>query len=138
MKLGITWGEELGREECPYLRRWILNGGKLGSLRLYHWISSDDKRAKHDHSADFITLILKGSYIDVSAYAHEYMRPGKVRRRKAEHTHFVDVMPNGCWTLLYFFPDRRRWGFWVQRADKSWKWVKSNKYFLTYGHHPCD
>lgn len=155
MKLGITWRQPLGEPECPYAERWVLNLGRLGSIRLHHWFRSDDKRAKHDHPSDFITLVLKGSYVDLAQRPDcdhcdgdpkcihcnmmESMTPGKIRRRRAEHRHTVAVMPGGCWTLLYFWPERRHWGFWVPRKlDGKLKWKKANKYFLEHGHHPCD
>lgn len=165
----ITWREKLGDPTCPYLIRWAINFGPLGSIRLHHWVRSDDKRFRHDHPADFITLVLKGSYTDLcdgegrhpalygrcgtchnrsgticdlcgNGMRNERMTPGKIRRRPAEHQHIVSVDPGGCWTLLYFFPKRRDWGFWVQRKDGTgtWRFKKSNKYFLEHGHHPCD
>lgn len=133
----LTINEKLGRPECPYLIRWAINFGPLGSLRLHHWIRSDDKRAKHDHPSDFITLVLKGAYADVGTKAAEYMAPGMIRRRKAEHAHYVHVYEGGCWTLLYFWPKRRNWGFYRIHKGKI-KWTKANKYFLEEGHHPCD
>lgn len=109
MKLGLTWRQPLGRPECPYMYRWALSLGPKGpSLRLHHWIRSDDKRFKHDHPADFITLVLKGSYTDLGEGSHERMTPGRIRKRVAEHSHTVAVDPGGCWTLCFFFPDRRR------------------------------
>jgi hypothetical protein len=158
MKLGLTWREKLGPKECPYIERWVLNLGRAGSLRLHHWFRSDDERAKHDHPADFVTLVLKGAYTDIQLTdpgrnegsdaqgssiagpgSFERMTVGKLRFRPAEHRHTVSVDQGGCWTLLYFFPDRRDWGFWVpRRLDGKLKFTKSNKYFLEHGHHPCD
>lgn len=147
----LTWRQELGDPECPYLIRWAINFGPLGSIRLHHWLRSDDKRHMHDHPQDFVTLVLSGSYTDVSpcpvckdpaceakTYFDE-MKPGMMVRRKAEHIHYVDVAPGGCWTLLYFWPKRRNWGFWVPRKDNGvFRFKKANKYFLEHGHHPCD
>lgn len=170
VELGFTWRQQLGRPECPYMERWVLNLGRLGSIRLHHWIRSDDKRAKHDHPADFITLVLKGSYEDWGWHdeshnsSHkedgvwicnqcgqyiagdvgnrsliELMTPGRIRKRSAEHRHTVAVAPGGCWSLVYFFPDRRNWGFWTRRKDtRKFRFRKANKYFLENGHHPCD
>lgn len=191
MKFGpVTWREPLGRPECPYAERWVLSLGRLGSLRLHRWFSSDDKRAPHDHPSDFITLILRGAYIDVSVstrtcqmcegslrpviyntmgrgnlrepctvctpfpsfpesqptghqIVRESMFPGKIRRRRAEHRHTVVVDPGGCWSLLYFFPERRTWGFWIPLKDNygnqiGLKLKKSARYFHSRGHHPCD
>lgn len=140
----ITWNQKLGKPECPYLHRWAIDFGRFGSVRLHHWVRSDDKRAMHDHPQDFWTLVLKGGYFDVfrvdpeSMDRWELMKPFRLRKRYAEHIHYVDVMPGGCWTLLYFKPKRRNWGFWGKRKDGTPKWIKSNKYFLENGHHPCD
>lgn len=171
----ITWREQLGDPECPYAERWILNFGPLGSIRLHRWFRSDDKRAKHDHPSDFVTLVLKGGYVDEGICSicegegrvpldrkkwpdlpldirteacpschgdgktYEDMVPGSLCRRKAEHRHTVCVKPGGCWTLLYFWPKRRNWGFWVPRKDTGkLRFRKANKYFLENGHHPCD
>ena len=131
----ITWGQYLGREECPYLRRWAINFG-LFSVRLHHWYSSDDKRHKHDHPSWFITLVLKGKYADVGDYT-DHLRPGSIRFRGSNH--YVDVAPGGCWSLLIFGRKSRDWGFWVPRKlDGILKFKKSNKYFLEHGHHPCE
>lgn len=125
--------QRLGRPECPYMERWVLNLG-LFSIRLHHWFRSDDKRAEHDHPSWFLTLILKGSYTDQG----ELLTPGTVRFRRATYRHVVDVTSGGVWTLLIFGRKTRDWGFWVRRASGKLKWTKSNKYFLENGHHPCD
>jgi hypothetical protein len=151
------WRQRLGKPECPYAERWKLDFGPLGSICLHRWMGSDDMRANHDHAADFITLVLKGGYTDLGqlpdcqvcdgmsdtcVYCHtlDLLGPGSMRFRKAEHRHRVKINEGGeCWTLLYFFPHRRKWGFWVRRKkDGRLKFMKSNKYFLTHGHHPCD
>lgn len=61
----IRWAEKLGYQDNPYLIRWtlILFGY---SIRLHHWIKSDDNRFFHDHSADLISIILKGYYWNVT------------------------------------------------------------------------
>jgi len=116
------------------MRRWVLNLGFF-SIRLHHWYASDDARNFHDHPWWFITLVLWGSYTDVSSAGKEKMKPGMIRYRPALHRHTVRVNSGGCWTLLITGPQIRKWGFWVRGGNK---FVKSNKYFLEYGHHPCN
>jgi len=60
----IRWKEKLGLPESPYLYRWtlVLFGY---TIRLHHWIKSDDCRFYHDHSGDFISIVLKGQYWNV-------------------------------------------------------------------------
>lgn len=131
MKLGITWGQYLGRPECPYMRRWVLNFG-IFSIRLHHWYSSDDDRYFHDHPWWFITLVIFGGYTDVSPKGEERMKRWRMKYRPALHKHTVKVDKGGCWTLLITGSQIRKWGFWVKN-----KFKKANKYFLERGHHPC-
>jgi hypothetical protein len=60
----IRWAEKLGYQDDPYLIRWtfILFGY---SIRIHHWIKSDDNRYFHDHSADLLSIVLKGKYWNV-------------------------------------------------------------------------
>lgn len=127
----ITWGEYLGREECPYMRRWVVET-PLGSLRLHHWFSSDDERGFHDHPWWFVTLVLRGRYTDLNPQGEELMPTGKIKYRPSHHKHTVKVEPPGCWTLVLTGSHVRFWGFYVDG-----KFIKSNKYFLERGHHPC-
>jgi hypothetical protein len=55
------------------------------------------------------------------------------RYRPALHQHTVIPDPGGAWTLLVTGPKIRSWGFWFND-----KFVKANKWFATFGHHPCD
>lgn len=60
----IRWAEKLGIPESPYLIRWtfIFFGY---SMRIHHWIKSDDDRYFHDHSANLLSIVLKGKYWNV-------------------------------------------------------------------------
>lgn len=60
----IRWAEKLGYPDHPYLIRWtiILFGF---SIRIHHWLRSDDNRYFHDHAANFISIVLKGFYFNV-------------------------------------------------------------------------
>lgn len=128
----VLWGQYLGRPDCPYLRRWVLDLG-LFSLRVHHWLASDDQRYAHDHPWWFVTLCLAGGYWDLGERGTYRARRGSVRYFGSSHRHMVKVDPGGCWTLLLTGPERRVWGFWVN--GRFWR---RNKYFFKYGHHPCE
>lgn len=128
----LTWAQDLGQVNCPYIRRWILDFGPF-SIRFHHWLSSDDQRNYHDHPSWFITLILKGSYTDISPAGRQVMKPGSIVFRPAEYKHTVEVPKTGCWSLLLVGRETRTWGFWV-----NGKFRKRNKYFFEHGHHQCD
>lgn len=63
----IRWAERLGYPDDPYLIRWtfIFFGY---SIRIHHWIKSDDNRYFHDHSANLLSIVLKGEYWNVRPY----------------------------------------------------------------------
>ena len=121
--------EKLGRPENPYLTRWVFDFW-LFSVRLHKWTDSDDTRNPHCHEWDFITLVLWGSYIDVSESGYDYLKAGSIRFRHAEHRHYVVLNSKTCWSLLITGRTRRVWGFWVKG-----KFRKRNKYFHEWGHH---
>lgn len=60
----IRWAEKLGLQECPYLIRWTFLFFGF-SIRIHHWLRSDDNRFFHDHAADLISIVLKGEYFNV-------------------------------------------------------------------------
>lgn len=128
----LKLNERLGLPSCPYVIRWRLETPWF-SIRLHHWLAPDDDRAKHDHPWSFTTFVLKGGYTDSSPDGDDHLRAPAIRHRKATHQHTVFPDPGGCWTVIVTGPKIRNWGFWVKG-----KFVKMNKYFLTYGHHPCD
>lgn len=128
----LKWGERIYAGENPYLRRWALVFG-LASIRVHHFLCSDDDRAFHDHPWWFITFVIKGGYTDVSPSGKDHLGRGSIRFRPALHRHTVQIDPGGVWTVLLTGPNLRTWGFWV-----NGKFRKSNKYFFEHGHHQCD
>ncbi len=122
--------QQLGLPECPYMDRWVINCG-LFSIRVHHWRKSDDKRYFHDHPWWYLTLVLSGSYIDVSPNGKDIMSRWRMAFRPALHRHTVEINSD-VWTLLITGPEIRKWGFWV-----NGKFKKANKYFFEQGHHPC-
>lgn len=119
--------DSLGHPEKPYAKRWIVDFG-IFSIRLHHWLYSDDLRAPHDHPYSFFTIVLWGSYIDLSD-KNDKLNTGSVRYRHATHRHCVQI-DKPCWTLLFTGPENRRWGFYV-----NGKFRKRNKYFFENGYH---
>ena len=132
MRLGITWRQQLGRKECPYAERWVLNL-HFFTVRLHHFHRSDDARAFHDHPWWFMTLVLRGGYTDRSPNGDDHLSAGSLRFRAGSHQHTVITDPGGAWTVLLTGRASQPWGFWVHGKRRE-----ANKYFLTYGHHPCD
>ncbi len=131
----IIYNQALGKPECPYLRRWVINFG-LFSIRLHKWIRGDDPRHLHDHPWNFITIVLSGNYTDITETGEEPLSRWSIRYRAALHKHTVKT--TGCWTLLLTGPEKRVWGFWITRRTGHPYWVRASRYFRKKGHHPCN
>lgn len=136
----LRWKEPMGRPECPYLYRWTLLFFGF-SIRLHHWIRSDDKRHFHDHPFDFVSIVLKGFYtnvyIDNTDYQAIVMKaPVKAFswwKAKATTRHYLDIPKGGAWTLLFCSRPYRKWGFYVH--NHLWRPLR---YFHKFGIPPCD
>jgi hypothetical protein len=128
----IKFNEPLGIPECPYAIRWRIET-PWGSARVHHWLAPDDDRAFHDHPWDFVTFVFKGGYTDKSPDGEHHLRAPYIQHRSATHQHTVYPDADGAWTFLVTGPKTRNWGFWLDG-----KFRKANKWFLTFGHHPCE
>jgi len=128
----ITIAQKLGRPECPYMVRWVINF-HFFSIRLHHWIASDDQRNFHDHPWWFWSFVLKGSYVDRTTEGVNVRNNNSFKFFPALHQHTVIVPKSGCWTLLLTGREKRTWGFWV-----NGRFRKRNRYFYDFQHHPCE
>ena len=128
----LRWREPLGRPECPYLYRWtlILFGF---SIRLHHWIRSDDKRHFHDHPVDFISIVLRGWYTNVTPEGSFRVQAPACWISRGDKRHYLDIPTGGAWTLLICSRPYRKWGFWVNGRR-----LRPLAYFHKYGTPPCD
>lgn len=113
-----------------YMRRWILRTPWF-TLRLHNILKSDEGRDFHDHPFSFVSLILRGGYMehrpgcngrrfvgwwlrgsaDVPLCGCQRYYPGSVVRRRAEDLHRLELFGRPAWTLVVTGPYRRTWGF---------------------------
>lgn len=125
------WNEELHCAEGVYVRRWWVETPWF-SVRLHHWLHSDDDRNPHDHPWPFITFILKGNYTDVGD-VFQRCSAGHFYYREATHKHWVRLESKDAWTLVMTGPKVRNWGLWVQG-----RFTRSAEYFRAWGRHICE
>lgn len=124
----LIWGQRLGVESI-YVRRWGIVT-KWFSIRLHHWLGSDDLRYPHDHAWDFYSFVIAGQVWDQDEAGKRTRRPRwSLTKFDAEHRHSVYI-EDPAWTLLFTGRERRRWGYWVDG-----KFRKRNKYYYEHGHH---
>jgi hypothetical protein len=106
-----------------YMRRWTVTTPWF-SLRLHHILRSDLDRHHHDHPFSFVSLILRGGYVERSPGGPPRVcRPGTVVVRRAEDLHSLTLLGESAWTLVAATPRRKRWGF-----DTEDGWVFAGEY----------
>ncbi len=128
----LRWKEPLGKPECPYLYRWTLIFFGF-SIRLHHWIRSDDKRHFHDHPMNFISFILKGQYTNVTPEGRFLVKAPNFWFSSGENKHYLDIPKGGAWTLLICGRPYKKWGFYVN--NHLWRPLR---YFHKFGVPACD
>lgn len=151
----IRWKEKLGLKDCPYLIRWtfIFFGY---SIRIHHWLKSDDNRFFHDHSSNLLSVVLKGKYYNVvprdpsknpddkiegyfnsvfnyvegifNSWRNFFNMRDSIWFSRAEDRHYLKIPKEGAWTLMFEGRPRHKWGFYVN----GHKW-RPLRYFHRYG-----
>lgn len=125
-----------------YLRRWyLIRIPRLFSIRIHHILQPDTDRDPHDHPWPFLSILLKGSYVEKWATREDYligllesinkMRKEMVYQNYAtnwngwtrtikrinvhttKHIHQIIRFkkPGGVWTLFLTGREGRQWGF---------------------------
>lgn len=125
-----------GPDGTLYLRRFTLLKLFGWKLLLHRIARPDYSRELHDHPWSFITVVLRGGYVEqVESLDGEWAqfranRPGRVRFNRLPFPHRVTELINGdSWSLVIHGPDRREWGFytdcgwmpWQQYCDRVYK-----------------
>jgi len=144
---GLFKIEEInGGERCPtYLFRWTLFQPRWPralwrgfGIYLHKFVGDDWSRDLHDHPKRFISIGLKGRYLEytpcrVCVAAGEnpddcglriaHFTAPWIRTFPAEHIHRLTLFPDRkpCWTLVIVLRAVREWGFWHEGQWIHWK-----------------
>ena len=124
------------KDGSPYLTRWWLSPSTekryherkhRPALLLHHIWRPDCDRAPHDHPWWFVSLVLKGWYLENRYNADGYFTHQVRRRRfsigfrRSTDLHDIrEVSPN-LWTLVLVGPKCREWGFMTNDGWVHWK-----------------
>lgn len=123
-----------GYGECPvYLERWTLFECFLFSIYLHKFSGDDWNIDSHDHPKRFVSIGLKGSYLE-EVYEEGELKSQKlwkapwIRTFPADHCHRICAKETGgAWTLVIVGRVVRKWGFWMNGI-----WVPWQKYLARY------
>lgn len=89
-----------------------------------HKICASDLPILHDHPWPYMTVIIKGGYIEHTKYERFFRGPGHARIRGAEDYHWLEVIDNiPSWSLFFMGKRRRDWGF-----LKGGEWMAHEEY----------
>jgi hypothetical protein len=141
-----------GADRCPtYLYRWTVAKWHGRGIYLHHFVGDDWSIDLHDHPKRFISIGLKGGYVesvgrmsyDYSALPNRHLVVNQhfddrefhapwIRTFPANHIHRLKMFrtPTGalldCWTLVIVLKPVREWGFWHRATFVPWReYVKS-------------
>jgi hypothetical protein len=111
-------------------KRWV-----PFSLRIHQIVTADYDKHMHDHPWSFLSLVLRGWYVEArpittepcfSGYQDEASfiedrTPGTVAFRRATDRHRILQVSFDCWTLVVLGPKRHWWGFFTPAGKIHWK-----------------
>lgn len=127
----------IGGEHRPYLLRWfVVPRNSFCNIYLHKFLRSDDDRALHDHPWTFLSLLLKGEYVEHRADGtQKHRKAGSVAFRRPNVLHRVELLQEvvdfghftmhreaPAWTLIITGPKRREWGFLCPKGWVHWEY----------------
>ena len=125
----------------PFLERWGLVWDRIGGFYLHKIEDADPGMDVHDHPWSFITIILRGGYVECAAldsrdpfhWTWTTWRRFTVHRMPLTVAHRIVRAEPGTWTLVLRGPTRRVWGFYLPRIGdgifaEPARWVPWTEY----------
>jgi hypothetical protein len=149
-----------GPDREPYMTRFYL--WRCDSFNIYiHHLMRNDMDDFHDHPWAFVSLILKGGYIEVTpnnipdglaqeliylrtkwkrtnSDTWEVIRPFRLVFHRAEDAHKLILRntrqrgPKPCWSFVITGPKRRSWGFHVDPLATKFFGYQPGRYGLNF------
>lgn len=108
-----------GAHRCDtYLYRWFICATRWFKVYLHHFVGNDWSRDLHDHPKRFISIGLRGWYIEETPLGTRRYSAPWIRTFPATHIHRLTVPSKDCWTLVIVLRPVREWGFWYRDAEK--------------------
>lgn len=146
-KWGFWNWRDIGMEGDVYMRRLTILLTPWFSIKLHQIFRPDKQRELHDHPWSFLSIILRGSYVEAvpcpgCALHGCWDRLGDsvphyaLRRRRwwnwkpATGRHSIrELSRSPVWTLVFTGPKRRVWGFWVNNGTRFVEWDQYDKLY---------
>ena len=128
-----------GPDGSLYMERFGIFETRWLEARVHHIVRPDLDREMHDHPANFISIVLKGSYHEArprdidpcfspyldfaECYYETVRRPGSIAYRPATCRHRITrVSDGGVWTIFILIGGRKQWwGFYTPAGKVHWR-----------------
>lgn len=109
--------------EPVYLRRWwIVPRNEMQNVYLHHGLRDDDDRALHDHPWPNQSLLIRGSYREITPHGIFVREPGSLITRAATDAHRLELVDGEPFVSLFFTgPKVRDWGFHCPNGWVHWR-----------------
>lgn len=107
------------REDKPYLVRRSLFSCRFFAIKV-HQILISDYDCHHDHPWAFVTLLVKGGYVEHTPKGSKVYGPLSLLYRPAEFLHRLEIH-QPVWSVVITFKKFRDWGFITPKGWVFWK-----------------
>ncbi len=112
-----------GHDACPtYMYRWTLLRMPWFAIYLHHFVGDDWSRDMHDHPKRFVSVGLRGRYIEETPGLSKTFTAPWLRTFPADHIHRIRLYEGEqAWTLVAVLKTVRPWGFWHAGQWVPWR-----------------
>jgi hypothetical protein len=113
-----------------YMYRWyLLPRSRWCNVYLHKFVGSDDAPALHNHPWWFASLVVSGSYVEVTEDGGQWRGPGSLAYRPARHRHRLQLTRDAsgrerpCVSIVITGPHRQTWGFFCPHRNGAWRFI---------------
>lgn len=112
----------IGSADNPYmLRWWIIPRNRFFNICLHKIRRDDDDRALHDHPWLNCSILLSGSYTEITPKGRYVRTRGLIVFRRSVAAHRLQVGSGYAWSLFITGPRIREWGFHCPHGWVDWR-----------------
>ena len=132
--------------ERSYLTRYRIVQTPWFAVYVHRFDGPDPRPTLHDHPWNFVSLVLRGGYVEATGYlssqavtgfdgkvrtalnGYRFLRIGHLNRKRARNTHtIVRLLRVPTWTLML-----------VGRRQRVWGYVEPDGTWTRFDEHPYD
>lgn len=110
-----------GNHRCAtYMYRWAIAKTRWGNVYLHKFVGDDWSLDLHDHPKRFVSIGLRGSYLETTPDGPRKYTAPWFRTFPASYKHRITTPWGTCWTLVIVLKTEREWGFWHEGKFIPW------------------